>query len=102
MEGACVHPNHWIHFPRMPMTTPRSSTATLIKALQELSRTIQSDDGVANAAIAEAAQRLGEMHDALEFMVDVGCEHYDMDCGPNGAIAIKQAREALGEVPDSD
>lgn len=84
------------------IATPRSSTTTLVKALRELSKTIQSDDGVANAAIAEAAERLRELHEALGFMVDVGCEHYDMDCGPNGSVAIKQAREALGEVPDSD
>ena len=36
----------------------KSSTATLIKALEILSKEIQSEDGVANAAIAEAADRL--------------------------------------------
>ena len=36
----------------------KSSTTTLIKALQILSKEIQSEDGVANAAIAEAADRL--------------------------------------------
>ena len=36
----------------------KSSTATLIKALQILSKEIQSEDGVVNAAIAEAADRL--------------------------------------------
>jgi len=36
----------------------KSSTVTLIKALQILSKEIQSEDGVANAAIAEAADRL--------------------------------------------
>ena len=36
----------------------KSSTATLIKALQILSKEIQSEDGVANATIAEAADRL--------------------------------------------
>ena len=55
-------------------TTPRSSTATLIKALEILSRDIQSDDGVANAAIAEAAQRLGEMVAAGDKLAaEVGC-----------------------------
>jgi hypothetical protein len=36
----------------------KSSTATLIKALEILSKEIQSEDGVANATIAEAADRL--------------------------------------------
>jgi hypothetical protein len=36
----------------------KSSTSTLIKALEILSKEIQSEDGVANAAIAEAADRL--------------------------------------------
>jgi cell division protein FtsX len=40
----------------------RSDTETLIKALKILARDIQSEDGVANAAIAEAAQRLKEFN----------------------------------------
>lgn len=43
----------------MPET--RSTTETLVTALRILSRDIQSDDGVANAAIAEAADRLEEL-----------------------------------------
>lgn len=39
----------------------RSSTTTLISALRILARDIQSEDGVANAAIAEAADRLEEL-----------------------------------------
>ena len=42
-------------------TLPRSSTTTLIAALEVLARDIQSEDGVANAAIAEAAHRLYEL-----------------------------------------
>jgi uncharacterized protein (UPF0212 family) len=38
----------------------RSSTETLIKAMRILSQDIQSEDGAANAAVAEAAQRLEE------------------------------------------
>lgn len=38
-----------------------SSTETLITALRILAREIQSDDGVANAAIAEAADRLEDL-----------------------------------------
>lgn len=43
------------------MTEPRSSTDTLITALMILSRDIETEDGVANAALAEAAMRLGEL-----------------------------------------
>jgi hypothetical protein len=43
------------------MTTPRSSTDTLIKALRILGRDIQSADGVANAVMFEAADRLYEL-----------------------------------------
>jgi len=39
------------------MTTP---TETLIKSLRILANDIQSEDGVANAAILEAAQRMEE------------------------------------------
>ena len=38
----------------------RSSTETLIKAMRILETDIQFDDGVANAVIAEAADRLEE------------------------------------------
>lgn len=41
--------------------TPRTPTPTLIAALRTLAAEIQSPDGVANAAIAEAADRLEEM-----------------------------------------
>ncbi len=47
-----------------PMNTPRSSTETLINALRILSRDIDSEDGVANAAISEAADRLEELHNS--------------------------------------
>ena len=40
----------------------RSSTETLIKAMYTLVKDIQSEDGVANAAIFEAAQRFEELH----------------------------------------
>ena len=39
-------------------TEPRTETWVLVAALRELARTIASDDGVANAAIGEAADRL--------------------------------------------
>lgn len=43
------------------MSTPKTSTKVLIEALRVLAMDIQSEDGVANAAIAEAAGRLEEL-----------------------------------------
>ena len=40
---------------------PKTDTLILIKAMRRLANDIQSDDGVANAAIAEAADRLEEL-----------------------------------------
>jgi len=40
----------------------RTSTETLIAAMHILSQDIQSEDGAANAAIAEAGERLAEQH----------------------------------------
>lgn len=39
----------------------KTDTQTLTKAMRRLADDIQSDDGVANAAIAEAAERLAEL-----------------------------------------
>ena len=50
----------------------RSSTETLIKAMRILSSDIQSDDGVANAAIAEAAQRLEEQQERIKRLEAAG------------------------------
>jgi len=68
----------------------RSSTETLIAALQILARDIKSDDGVANAAIAEAADRLAELErenaELKQRILDdnkaYGCELMD----PSGTI----------------
>lgn len=43
------------------MTIPKTSTKVLAEALRVLAMDIQSTDGVANAAIAEAASRLEEL-----------------------------------------
>ena len=43
----------------------RSSTETLIAAMRILSRDIRSTDGVANAAIREAAERLAELQTVI-------------------------------------
>ena len=42
-----------------------TNTETLIKALRILSNDIQSEDGVANAAILEAAQRMEEDQEVI-------------------------------------
>jgi len=39
----------------------KNNSKTLIKALRILSEDVQSDDGVANACIAEAANRIEEL-----------------------------------------
>lgn len=69
----------------------KTSTKTLAAALRILALEIQSPDGIANAAIAEAAERLEELEKALR---DIENLHYgwDGDCG-----AVKIASEALGE-----
>ena len=43
----------------------KTKTKTLIKALRILANDIESDDGVANACIAEAADRLEEMNSKI-------------------------------------
>lgn len=43
------------------MNPPRTDTAILARAMRLLSHDIQSDDGVANAAVFEAAERLEEL-----------------------------------------
>ena len=48
----------------------KTDTKTLIKALMILSRDIQTDDGVVNACIAEAALRLQQFEDALKEYAD--------------------------------
>ena len=41
--------------------TRRSSTATIVHAMRILEDDIKSDDGIANGAIAEAADRIEEL-----------------------------------------
>lgn len=53
---------------KQEFTYPRSSTDTLIKALNELAATIQSSDGLANAVIAEAAMTIAEQREQKEYL----------------------------------
>jgi len=50
----------------------RTDIKILIEAMRILSEGIQSEDGVANAAIAEAGQRLQEQNDYIEKLERVG------------------------------
>lgn len=43
----------------------RTDTQTLIDAMRVLARDVQCDDGIANSAIAEAADRLEELRTAM-------------------------------------
>jgi len=59
-----------------------TSTETLIAAMHILATEIQSDDGVANAAVAEAAQRLEEQQERIKRMEEVGDKLYSaIYCG---------------------
>ena len=78
----------------------RSTTETLIAALRVLSRDIQSEDGLANAAIAEAADRLQELLTMTRGLVEI-MERSDIEEFPVTApvtntewfVAIAAAKE---------
>ena len=87
------------------MNTPRSSTATLIAALNIIARDIQSDDGVANAAIAEAAQRLEQLqsqnqklHQLLQSIANTKMME---DMGMTGRLK-KWIHDIVKDAPDRD
>jgi ABC-type transporter Mla subunit MlaD len=52
--------------------TPRTDTKTLALAMRVLSHHIRSEDGVTNAALAEAADRLDEQADHIRRLVEAG------------------------------
>jgi hypothetical protein len=55
----------------------KTSTETLIAAMRIFSRDIISDDGVTNAFIAEAAERLAEQHMRIKRLEEVGDAHME-------------------------
>lgn len=90
-------------------TEIRTKTEILVYALKILSNEIQSEDGIANTAILEGAQRLdelnkknGKMRRALELIVE------DSEAWLNGEndepsvefikLVIKYAKETLEEI----
>ena len=55
----------------------RTKTETLIAAMRILSQDVESNDGVANAAIAEAADRMGELCSELLFWKRLAESHVE-------------------------
>jgi hypothetical protein len=83
------------------MKMRKTKTETLAIAMDVLAREIQSSDGVANAAIAEAADRLRELAADLEsmdaVMSDIAKEL------PDGFIAkrIKELKKRMAAMPNA-
>lgn len=57
----------------------KSSSETLIAALRVLANDIQSQDGVANAAVSEAADRLEELELNLVTIGELAIANWDYD-----------------------
>ena len=66
----------------------RSKTTTLIQAMRILAADIQSEDGVANAAIAEAADRMEELLELVDGAYDV----VEINSAPETEVAYNQWR----------
>lgn len=74
----------------------RSSTDNIIQAMRILADEIQSNDGIANGAIAEAADRLEELRDALHDLYDFGQPTNRYNDNRDEALeAFKRAAELL-------
>ena len=72
----------------------KSDTKTLVAAMRILAEDIQSEDGVANSAIAEAANRLEELEEQLKEAQDYAnklVEHKDMVCLPKDLENLREA-----------
>lgn len=70
-----------------------TSSATLVSAMRILANEIQSDDGVANAAIREAADRIEQLETSIkQIHKDYGCEIRD-PCGTIWEYASRLEKE---------
>ena len=79
----------------------KNSTRSLINALRVLDSEIQSDDGVANAVIAEAAQRLEEQQERIKRLEEAGdamCSEFKAFC-PLGSKTRDKWRKAKEAKP---
>lgn len=94
-EGATVEREASQDVPRVD-----SSDSTLISALRTLARDVQCDDGVANAALREAADRLEALSRAIELIRDsVLHERYQL---AEAGLDCDQVNAVLGIIDDND
>lgn len=77
----------------------RTDINTLIEAMRILSEGIQSEDGVANAAIAEAGQRLQEQNDYIKRLENEGDYWMMGDC--LSRIGMQEAQKAWNKLRES-
>ena len=80
--------------------TPKPSEHAYAAAYQLGGGTIEAeiiDQHAIAPAVAERDKRIEELEAALRFMVDVGCEFYDMDMGETGSKAIEQAQAVIAK-----
>ena len=71
----------------------RTTTRSLINALRVLDSEIQSEDGVANAVVAEAATRLEEKQDHIKRLEKAG-DRMSHSCVTIDADLWRKAKEA--------
>lgn len=83
----------------------RTETETIIGALRVLSKDIQSGDGIANLAIAEAADRMEELCSELLFytklnknFVEAGRICAQIYIARNITLSENEVRSALAEI----
>ena len=69
-----------------------TDTKTLASAMRVLSAEVESEDGIANSAIAEAADRLDELAAiALELLKSARCEQSLPEGCPRCALSVRLA-----------
>ena len=73
----------------------RTQIEILVKAMHILANDIQSDDGVANAAIYEAAQRLEEQNQRIKRLEEAGDLLTRMVCRQDGYGIFQDEEDAV-------
>lgn len=77
-----------------------SSDRTLVLALRALARDVQCEDGIANAAILEASQRLEALSNAIENIRDAVL--YERHQLAEAGLDCDQVNAVLGIIDDND